>query len=283
MPSARKVVEITLTAGLFGVSALLSIRLFWELAGDDKIAAFLLASVAVMFEGAKVALWFYGVKRGNPIAIALVAILVALSLFASFASALAVIQKAGIGTQAASTALDDESANIERIEKELSGLTSARDALPPDYIAARTRYEALIAPLRAELSTSRSKLAELRRESASLSRSDTSTLFFAVALVFRAERSEAARLGDKVRMIYLVAVAGMLEIVAMAMAFFEIRGDVGSRRAALEYVELGGIVHLKTGDKTACGRGLEGSREPAPNARPCPSCSMKATALTVAK
>lgn len=273
----RQAPEIALTAGLFAVSALLSIRLFWELAGDDRLAAFLLASVAVMFEGAKVFLWFWGVRRRSRAAIGLAIVLVVLSLFASFASALAVVRSAGSGARVQTRQLERSESELERLDREIASLVSARDALPADYVRAREKYEGLIGPLRAErskvLATLEAREATQAEESAEAA---TSELFTAVGDVFR-DGPDAAVLGEFIRMVYLVVVAATLEIVAMAMAYFEIetetRGDPGAR---LELLDDGGIVHARQGDRVLCGRALKDPKAPGPGSRPCPVCSMKA-------
>ena len=276
----KKAPEILLTAGLFGVSALLSIRLFWELAGSDRLAAFLLAFVAVMFEGAKVFLWFWGIRRRALGAIVLAIVLVLLSLFASFASALAVVRSAGSGAKLQTRQLERSESELERLDREIAGLVSARDALPADYVKAREKYEGLIGPLRVERAQVLEKLEA--RENSQVERAQdasTSELFTAVGSVF-ASGPAAVILGEFIRMIYLVVVAATLEIVAMAMAYFEIQversGDPGAK---LELVEDSGIVHARQGDRVLCGRVIKEPKVPGAGARPCPVCSMKALSV----
>jgi hypothetical protein len=276
----RNIFAITLTCGLFGISGLLSVRLFFELAGDDHLAGLLLAIVAVMFEGSKVALLFWGIKRRSIGALVLTGLLEVLSLFASFASALLVVQAASISTTMQASEVVRQEAALSELKAEIASLTKARDSLPADYVSARERYEKLLVP---KIELREAKLSELRklREEAStaFAENSSSELFSAVGKLFA---TEAEEFGEKLRFIYLVLVAAALDIVAIAMAYFDIKEAEVIREAELVLVEVGGIVHYakSAASKVAlCGKSLEGSGVPRPGSRPCPACSMKSISL----
>ena len=276
----RNIFAITLTCGLFGISGLLSVRLFFQLAGDDRLAGVLLAIVAVMFEGSKVALLFWGIKRRSIGALILTGLLEILSLFASFASALLVVQAASISTTTQTSEVERQEADLNEIKAEIASLSRARDSLPADYVSARERYERLLAP---KIELREAKLSELRelREEASvmLAENASSELFSAVGKLFA---SDAEAFGEKIRFIYLVLVAAALDIVAIAMAYFDIKESEVVREDELVLVDIGGIVHYakSSASKVAlCGKSLADGGVPRPGSRPCPACSMKSISL----
>lgn len=277
--SPRKVIEIALTTGLFTISAVLSIRLFWELAGGDRVAAVLLATVALLFEGSKVALWFWGIKRRAVGAILLTLILVGLSLFASFASALAILQSASRGSEINRSQSERATAALDQAQKEIAALTAARDALPPDYITARARYEELLKPLRDRAEAATREIAAT--ETALSPKETTSELFDAVARAFTSA-ANAHTLALKLRMLYMMIVASCLEVVAMTIAFYEVT-DTGARSESTVWVLLGNIAHLKRASKTACGKSLTNEEPLATEGAVCPVCAVVAARLKISE
>lgn len=276
--SLTRCLETFLTCGLFGISAVLSVRLFWQLAGSDRTAAYLLATVAVLFEGSKVFLWLWGVKNRAKGAVLLALLLVGLSLFASLASALAIIQKATYSVTSEQVVSDLNTSRVEELRAEIQALGEARDALPPDWVTARERYEGLLRPLREEL---KERVEVQETLAGTLTEAQTSavayTMFDAVGSFFSRDPMGSQRLSSLLRMLYLLAVAVLLEVVGLVMAWYEV--TVRLEPLVYTFILIDGIVHIATENKVLCGKPYSQTFATKQDRRMCPSCALRYSLL----
>lgn len=277
----KKAIEIILTSALFGISALLDTRLFVQLAGPNEAAARgIFIAIALIFAGCKVFLWLWGFIYKNKVAIVVAAVLSLMSIFASFASALAIMTTAATATETIVADLDDLKGQIETLEADIKALTAAKNALPEDYISARTRYEKeMIDPKKAELKVLRASRTEARSSlSAQSSAASVYYLFEAVGRFF--DPRGGKQLGDRIRFVFTLLVAGLIEVIAVVMSWFETREiKVDPALAGQRFVLVGGVTHIATGALTLCGKPASEVVAEKGNRQLCPSCAMKSALL----
>jgi hypothetical protein len=276
----KKAIEILLTSSLFGISALLDTRLFAQLAGQEETAARgIFIAIALIFAGCKVFLWLWGFIHKNKVAVLVAGVLSAMSIFASFASALAIMTTAATATETIIEDLDDLKGQIETLEGDIAALTKARDELPSDYITARTRYESLITPKRAELATLRASRTSARGTlSTQSSAASVYYLFEAVGRFFDPQGGK--QLGDRIRFIFTLLVAGLIEVIAVVMSWFETRElKVDPALDSQHFVLIGGVTHISTGALTLCGKPTSEVIAEKGNRQLCPSCAVKSALL----
>lgn len=275
----RKVIELFLTAGLFGISALLDTRLFVELAGTEILAKGIFLALALLFAGCKVFLWIWGFSTGKKVAVAVAGILSLMSIFASFASALAIMTSAASQSELTQTSLGEIDSEIEALQTEIGALVEARDALPPDYMTLRERYEKLLLPKREALVTLRTQRASTRAELASVSTgASVYFLFDAVGRFF--DPDEPRELGTRIRFVFTLIVAGLIELIAVVMSWFDTKEKrLAPSAEALRMIVVEGVTHFSSGPHTLCGRPSSDVVATKRDTRLCPSCSMKAALL----
>lgn len=276
----KKAIEILLTSALFGISALLDTRLFVQLAGPHEAAARgIFIAIALIFAGCKVFLWLWGFVHKNKVAIVVAGVLSLMSIFASFASALAIMTTAATATETIVEDLDDLKGQITALEADIAALVRARDELPGDYISARARYENMIAPKQSELRTLRASRTEARSSlSAQSSAASVYYLFEAVGRFF--DPRGGKQLGDRIRFVFTLLVAGLIEVIAVVMSWFETREvKVDPVLAGQRFVLVGGVTHIATGTLTLCGKPASEVLAEKGNRQLCPSCAMKSALL----
>jgi hypothetical protein len=277
----KKAIEILLTSSLFGISALLDTRLFVQLAGQEETAARgIFIAIALIFAGCKVFLWLWGFIHKNKVAVLVAGVLSAMSIFASFASALAIMTTAATATETIVEDLDDLKGQIAILEGDIAALIAAKNALPNDYISARTRYEKeMIAPKKAELAALRASRTSARGAlSAQSSAASVYYLFEAVGRFFDPQGGK--QLGDQIRFIFTLLVAGLIEVIAVVMSWFETRElKVDPALDSQHFVLIGGVTHISTGALTLCGKPTSEVVAEKGNRQLCPSCAMKSALL----
>lgn len=276
----KKAIEITLTFALFGISALLDTRLFAQLAGPHELKArAIFIAIALIFAGCKVFLWLWGFIHKNKVAVGVATVLSALSIFASFASALAIMTSAVTSTELVIEDLKETSAEIAMLEADINALVAARDGLPSDYIAARGRYETLLGPKQQRLDALREARSKARRElSAQASVASVYYLFEAVGRFF--DPAGGRDLGDRIRFVFTLVVACLIEVIAVVMSWFETREvKMDPTLAVQRFVLIGGVVHIATGAETLCGKSSGEVLASKGNRQLCPSCAMKSALL----
>lgn len=276
----KKAIEILLTSALFGISALLDTRLFVQLAGPEEATARgIFIAIALIFAGCKVFLWLWGFIHKNKVAIVVAGVLSLMSIFASFASALAIMTTAATATETIVEDLDDLKGQIETLEADIAALVRARDELPGDYISARTRYEKMIEPKQTALGALRASRSEARSSlSAQSSAASVYYLFEAVGRFF--DPRGGKQLGDQIRFVFTLLVAGLIEVLAVVMSWFETREvKVDPALAGQRFVLVGGVTHIATGSMTLCGKDAGQRIAEKGNRQLCPSCAMKSALL----
>jgi hypothetical protein len=199
---------------LFAVSAVFSIRLFFELASTplDKL---LYASLAVGFEGTKIVLWEVGSKRQRLIALAMVL----MSLVASTGAALSVANRASQGgldegTVASFTAqISAIDTQATQLNSSIAALTTQASQLPPVYVSAAERLQKQISLLydrSTELSLKRLELEKSYHDyKVSAQEATSATTMFRLM-------SDALGIAETTFVLYfMLAVAVLLEVGAL--------------------------------------------------------------------
>lgn len=216
---------------LFAVSAVLSVRLFVELASTapDKL---LYGAMACGFEGTKIILWEVGTRRQRLIAL----LMVGLSLVASAGAALAVSARAQEGgTSAVKLAYYDDRTtalqrSIEQTSESIEALTAQARGLPPDYITAATRLQAQITALyerSLQLDDQRRALTDEREAYVASTRSQAATTMFAM-LADALHTTE-----ERFVLYFMLCVAVLLEVGALGTTLREGKAGAGPSMPAL--------------------------------------------------
>lgn len=273
---AKKIIEALLTFALFSISAVLDVRLFAQLAGQDEPEAkAIFVAIALIFAGCKVFLWLWGFVHRSIVAIGVAGVLSLMSIFASFSSALAIMTTASLATESLVEVSEDLKGQIAVLEADIASLVEARNRLPEDYIAARGRYEKLIEPKQLELRELRASrsaaAADIRAESAATS---VYYLFDSVGAFFSPQGGR--ELGSRIRFVFTLIVASLIEVIAVVMSWFETRSAVPDpSEGKVRFVLDAGTTHISTGTLSLCGRSSSQVLASKGDSRLCPGCSMK--------
>lgn len=173
-PNAR--VEFAFGLLLFAVNAAFSFLLYMELASGTWYYQVLYGTLAVVFDVGMMLLWVRGVRAGNVAFIVIALAFACITLFASSASALTIIERKVHVVEADTSQVADLRFALEQTDADIAANRGAIDKTPPDFTTRLRELNALARELRSRRDEQAARLREASRESAA-ERSTATSMF----------------------------------------------------------------------------------------------------------
>lgn len=251
-PNAR--VEFAFGLLLFAVNAAFSFLLYMEIASGVWYYQVLYGTLAVVFDVGMMLLWVRGVRTANVAFIAIALAFACITLFASSASALTIIERKVHVIESSDTQIDDLRASLEQTDADILTNRGAIEKTPPDFTTRLRELNALARELRARRDEQAAALREATAASATTR--STATSMFTLA-------AKALGVDDEgVMLPFLLGTSLMLIVGSFALTTPR-RAAAASTYTKVTY---GGRTHfLDAKGKTYCG---------APAAPPSPAPTM---------
>lgn len=256
-----KVSDLVVSTTLFGVSAVLTLLLFYENAGDALVYKVLFSLLAIAFDATKVIMWLRGVRERNVLFVVIAVALVGVSLVATSGSSLMIISKDDKSNALIDDASNDVRTSLLNAEAEVTAWQARLAEVPADFTTQLKLVSAQLDKAKADRDALRMELAKARDAQVVVSSSSAS--------MFELMASKLDIDARDMKLYFLLVVAVLLEASALATSYKVARGDEDTTYEMMS--DSLGMVHFLKNKKALCGK-------PAPfgavskDHRPCLLC-----------
>jgi hypothetical protein len=168
--------EMAFGIALFGVNAAFALLLYLELASGVWYYQLMYGTLAVTFDAAMLLLWMRGLRSRNVAFVVIAVAFACISLVASSASALTIIERKIHVVTNDTQFVDSLREALEATDEDIAANRRAIDKTPPDFSTRLRELNALAGQLRARRDVQSAQLREASRESAT-SRSTATSMF----------------------------------------------------------------------------------------------------------
>lgn len=238
---SRRAVELGFGLALFAVNAAFSLLLYLEIASGVWYYQAMYGTLAIVFDASMLLLWIRGLRSRNVVFIAIAVAFACISLVASSASALTIIERKVHLVEADTTQVDDLRDALRAADADIETNRNAIEKTPPDFTTRLRELNAVAAELRLRRDVAQQRLTEAQSASAS-SRSTATSMFTLVARALRVE-------DEQVLLPFLLGTSLMLLVGSFALT----APPRVVRQAALTSAIYGNTSHYLKDGKALCG------------------------------
>lgn len=206
---SRRYVELGFGLALFAVNAAFSLLLYLEIASGVWYYQAMYGTLAIVFDASMLLLWIRGLRSRNIIFIAIAVAFACISLVASSASALTIIERKVRIVEVDTTQVDDLRDALRQADADIETNRNAIEKTPPDFTTRLRELNVIANELRVRRDAAQSRLTEAQQTSAS-KRSTATSMFTLVAKALRVS-------DEKVMLPFLLGTSLMLLVGSFAL------------------------------------------------------------------